>query len=159
MLHVFNRYLSPDWFVYIYFQFQEPINWSEQPPWISRCAVFKDRYIFRTLLLPVKAIGWVPQSALNKWAKNWYNALWTFHAHFLLKQSHNDQWQKAVIQMEWSQCAKKVVSDSPGLVDFAIRLMNSVLNLPDEKVMFFEEFKLQKNCVNNLACLLKSFWG
>ena len=61
--------------------------------------------------------------------------------------------------MEWSQCAKKVVSDSPGLVDFAIRPMNSVLNLPDGKVMFFEEFKLQKNCVNNLACLLKSFWG
>ena len=24
------------------------------------------------------------------------------------------------------QCAKKVVSDSPGLVDFAIRLVNSV---------------------------------
>ena len=54
-------------------------------------------------------------------------------------------------QMEWSQCAKKVVSDSPGLVDFAIGLMNSVLNLPDGQVMFFEEFKLQKNCVNNLA--------
>ena len=53
--------------------------------------------------------------------------------------------------MEWSQCAKKVVSDSPGLVDFAIGLMNSVLNLPDGQVMFFEEFKLQKNCVNNLA--------
>ena len=55
--------------------------------------------------------------------------------------------------MEWSQCAKKVVSDSPGLVDFAIGLMNSVLNLPDGQVMFFEEFKLQKNCVNNLAYL------
>ena len=29
------------------------------------------------------------------------------------------------------QRAKKVVSDSPGLVDFAIGLVNSVLNLPD----------------------------
>ena len=29
------------------------------------------------------------------------------------------------------QCAKKVVSDIPGLVDFAIRLVNSVSNLPD----------------------------
>ena len=29
------------------------------------------------------------------------------------------------------QRAKKVVSDSPGLVDFAIRLVNSVINLPD----------------------------
>ena len=28
------------------------------------------------------------------------------------------------------QSAKKVVSDSPGLVDFAIGLVNSVINLP-----------------------------
>ena len=35
------------------------------------------------------------------------------------------------------QRAKKVVSDSPGLVDFAIRLVNSVLNLPDRQVKFF----------------------
>ena len=34
------------------------------------------------------------------------------------------------------QCAKKVVSDSQGLVDFAIRLVNSVLNLPDVQVTF-----------------------
>ena len=32
------------------------------------------------------------------------------------------------------QRAKKVVSDSPGLVDFAIGLVNSVLNLPDSEV-------------------------
>ena len=37
------------------------------------------------------------------------------------------------------QCAKKVVSDSPGLVDFAFRLVNVVLNLPDGAVKFFEE--------------------
>ena len=29
----------------------------------------------------------------------------------------------------------------PGPVDFAIGLVNSVLNLPDGKVMFFEEFE------------------
>ena len=40
-----------------------------------------------------------------------------------------------------SQHAKEVVSDSPGLVDFAIRLVNSVFNLPDGQVMFFEEFE------------------
>ena len=39
------------------------------------------------------------------------------------------------------QCAKKVVSDSPRLVDFAIGLVNPVFNLPDGQVMFFEEFK------------------
>ena len=32
------------------------------------------------------------------------------------------------------QRAKKVVSDSPGLVDFAIGLVNSVINLPNKQV-------------------------
>ena len=49
------------------------------------------------------------------------------------------------------QRAKKVVSDSPGLVDFAIRLVNFVLNLPNGQVKIFEEFKLQKNCEINSA--------
>jgi len=49
------------------------------------------------------------------------------------------------------------VSDSPGLVDFAIGLENSVLNLPDGQVKFFEEFKLQKNCEINL--LIKMLLG
>ena len=39
------------------------------------------------------------------------------------------------------QRAKKVVSDSPGLVDFAIGLVKSIFNLPDGQVMFFEEFE------------------
>ena len=37
------------------------------------------------------------------------------------------------------QRAKKVVSDSPGLVDFATALVIFVLNLPDGQVLFFEE--------------------
>ena len=53
------------------------------------------------------------------------------------------------------QRAKKAVSDSPGLVDFAIRLVNSVINLSIGQVKFFEEFKLQKNCEINL--LVKTF--
>ena len=36
-----------------------------------------------------------------------------------------------------SQRAKKVVCDSPGLVDFSIGLVNSVFNLPDRQVTFF----------------------
>ena len=55
------------------------------------------------------------------------------------------------------QRAKKVVSDSPRLVDFVIGLLNSVINLPDGQVKFFEEFKLQKNCEINL--LIKTFLG
>ena len=39
------------------------------------------------------------------------------------------------------QRAKKVLSDSQGLVDFAIGLVNSVFNLPDGQVMFYEEFE------------------
>ena len=49
------------------------------------------------------------------------------------------------------QRAKKLASDSPELVDFAIGLVNSALNLPDGQVKTFEEFKLHKNCVINPA--------
>ena len=49
------------------------------------------------------------------------------------------------------------MSDSPGLVGFAIGLVNSVINLPDGQVKFFEEFKLQKYCEINL--LIKTFLG
>ena len=48
------------------------------------------------------------------------------------------------------QHAKKVVSNSLGLVDFAIGLVNSILNLPDGQVIFLGKFKLQKNC--NQSC-------
>ena len=61
------------------------------------------------------------------------------------------------MQFQLRHCAKKVVSDSPGLVDFAIGLVNSVINLPDGQVNFFEEFKLQKNCELNLQ--IKTFLG
>ena len=60
---------------------------------------------------------------------------------------------KCLFKLIFLKCqhAKKVVSDSPGLVDFAIGLVNSVLNLPDGQVKFFEEFKLKKNCEINSA--------
>ena len=49
------------------------------------------------------------------------------------------------------------MSDSPGLVDFGIGLVNSVISLPDGQGKFFEEFKLQKNCEINL--LIKTCLG
>ena len=49
------------------------------------------------------------------------------------------------------------MSDSPGLVDFVIGLANSVINLPDREVNFFEEFKLQKNF--EITLLIKMFLG
>ena len=50
------------------------------------------------------------------------------------------------------QGAKKVVSDSPGLVDF-------VLKLPNGQVKFLEEFKLHENCEISSAHQLKLIWG
>ena len=41
-----------------------------------------------------------------------------------------------------NQRAKKVVSDSPALVDFAIGLVIFVLNLPDGQVLFFGEIQI-----------------
>ena len=55
------------------------------------------------------------------------------------------------------QRAKKVVSDSPGLVDFAFGLVNSVLNLSDGQVNFLGKFKLQKD--GNQSCNQKGFLG
>ena len=46
----------------------------------------------------------------------------------------------------------------PGVVDFAVKLLNSVLTsiLCDRQVMFWGEFKLQKNC--NQSCSSKFFF-
>ena len=43
------------------------------------------------------------------------------------------------------------MSNSPGLMDFAIGLVNSVLNLPKGQVKYFEELNLQKNSEINSA--------
>ena len=42
------------------------------------------------------------------------------------------------------------MSDSPGLVDFAIGLLIFVLNLPDGQVLFLGKFTLQKDCISIL---------
>ena len=55
------------------------------------------------------------------------------------------------------QRAKKVVSDSPGLVDFSIGPVNSVLNLPNGQVKYYEQFNLHKNCEINSAH--QKIWG
>ena len=44
--------------------------------------------------------------------------------------------------LNFSQCAKKVVPNSPELVDFAIGLVVFVLNLPDRQVLFFGEIQI-----------------
>ena len=46
-----------------------------------------------------------------------------------------------LFQRVFPQRAKKVMSDGLGQVDFAIGQVNSVFNLHDGQVMFFEQFK------------------
>ena len=59
----------------------------------------------------------------------------------------------------YSQCAKKMVSDNPPrLADFAIGLVNSVFNLPDGKVMLFEEISKHRRTVKSIL-LVKKFLG
>ena len=41
-----------------------------------------------------------------------------------------------IYHCQYDQHAKEVVSDNLGIVDFAIGLVNSVLNLPDGQVIF-----------------------
>ena len=53
--------------------------------------------------------------------------------------------------------AKKVVSDSPGLVDIAIGLVNSVLNLPNVQVKFFWNSNYRRTVKSSL--LIKTLLG
>ena len=55
--------------------------------------------------------------------------------------------EKSISKWVWfwtldTQRAKKVVSDSSGLVDVAIGLVIFVLNLPDGQVLFFGEIQI-----------------
>ena len=54
-------------------------------------------------------------------------------------------------------CVKKVVSDSPGLVDFAMELVIFVLNLPNRQVLFFEEIQITEGLSSIL--LIKRGFG
>ena len=60
--------------------------------------------------------------------------------------------------LNWGQRAKKVTSNSPGLVDFAIGRVIFVLNLPDGQVLFFWGNSNYKRIVINPANQ-KGFWG
>ena len=63
-----------------------------------------------------------------------------------------------VVHVLYNYCAKKVVSDSPGPVDFAIRLVNSVFNLLDGQVMFFSRNSNIRRTVKSIW-LVKTFLG
>lgn len=62
----------------------------------------------------------------------------------LCLSNHCHCWFRSFILKRLKQRARKVVSDSPGLVDFAIGLVNSVLNLPDGQGKIFRRIKITK---------------
>ena len=51
------------------------------------------------------------------------------------------------------------MSDSPGLVDFAIGLVIFVLNLPDGQVLFFREVQISYRRIVINPADQKGFWG
>ena len=64
------------------------------------------------------------------------------------------------VEMTWlvdKQRAKKVVSDSQGLVDFAIVLVIFALNLPNRQVLFFGNPNYRRIVIN--PANHKGFWG
>ena len=54
--------------------------------------------------------------------------------------------------LQWfpEQRAKKVVSDSPGLVDFSTGLVNAVLNLPEGQVNFLGKLDCNQCCSSKI---------
>ena len=54
------------------------------------------------------------------------------------------------------QRAKKVMSDSPGLGDFAIGLVIFVLNLPDRQVLFLGEIQVTEG-LKSILLIKKGF--
>ena len=65
---------------------------------------------------------------------------------YYIYKKRNDTFLKA----EKQQRAKKVVSDSPGLEDFAIGLVFFVLNLPDGQVLFWGEIQITEGLLSIL---------
>ena len=62
------------------------------------------------------------------------------------KKNKSKFWLVHLPKKQKKKRAKKFVSDRQGQVDFAIRLVVFVLNLPNGQVLFFWKFKLQKDC-------------
>ena len=59
------------------------------------------------------------------------------------------------------QCAKKVVSDSAGPVDFATGLVNSIFNLPDRQEKLFLGLHCSQSCSSEkkISGYIKSLLG
>ena len=93
-----------------------------------------------------------PQQSSNSVKIFGHNLIITLSEHPKLQHNKHNQWQGHVTLKRGKtktgkptatvQCAKKVMSDSPGLVDFAIRLVIFVLSLPNGQVLFLGEIQI-----------------
>ena len=90
-----------------------------------------------------------------KWALQQIETKIQFKKFLMFQDSNN--WIIPLILMSMGQLAKKVVSDSPELADFAIGPVNFFLNLPIEQLKCFREFKLQKNCNQSCYIVIRKF--
>ena len=83
----------------------------------------------------------------------------TYHSFFFIAQAKQmTGWHIHHCLATPFQCAKKVVSDSPWLVDFAIGPVNSVFNLPDGQMMFFFRNSNNRRTVKSIL-LVKNLLG
>ena len=127
-------------------------------------AVHESNFFF----LPVTASNFLWLLTDTRWLTTWRNPCdnWRLRHPCYSSQGWHDTdrnwWKNGMTTKNWSrqwptlylQCAKKVISDSPGLVDFAKGLVNPVLNLKG-KWSSFGKLKLQKNY--NQCCSSKIF--
>ena len=65
-----------------------------------------------------------------------------------LNANHASCIQCIIYKIIHNQRAKKVMSDGPGLLDFTIGLVNSVLNFLAWQVKYLKEFLSQKTVIN-----------
>ena len=82
----------------------------------------------------------------EQWFHIW--SFWFLPSDVKLKLCWDDWNQKLILR--GMQRAKKVVSDSPGPVDFAIGLVFFVLNLPHGQVLFFGEIQITEGFLSIL---------
>ena len=86
----------------------------------------------------VKAVFIICHSTLKK-EKVWAKRNERLHSLYIVIYEQEFVLEQHVLSL---QRAKKVVSDSPMLVDFAIGLVNFVFNLPNRQVLFWGEIQI-----------------
>ena len=119
--------------------------------WVPLNNNHRDYEIEEPFWRPFFMLSWLHSiSHVMKWPNSWNSDM----------MIHRTPKRYPVISLRFKyiiQRAKKVVSDSTGLVDIAIGLVNSVLNLPDGQGKFFWNSNYRRTV--NQVCSSIPFWG